>query len=429
MLGCEPFTDPVQDWGDQDFSKVVYIGDSYLSGFQDGALTNDGQEYSIAALFDESLNRVNATQFGQPMMPDNIGIGLNSKPWVSDFVHASYMGDRTDCEGTVSLGPIKIEFDEASAGAYFMPSTGTSCNLSFPEVKSADLFDVNEGNSYATGGNLFYNRVASAPGSSTIMADAQGLNPTFTILQTGMEDIFDYAKFGGYNKTIAPVAQFSDNLDSIMSKLPNGVIFNIPDVQSLPYFTTIPWNGADLTQAKADSITDQYVLGGFPHIVFNEGDNPFVIDDPNHPTGFRQMLPNEMLTIRAPLDSMKCQFVGVLFSTIPDQYLLDTMEVNHLEVMITAYNNAIVTKAAQYGWCVMDLNSYLKTVESGIKWNGVDFDMEFVSGGFFSLDGYHPNQKGYALITNQMIRTINAYYNTNLSTVTCPDCNGILFPN
>jgi len=46
----------------------------------------------------------------------------------------------------------------------------------------------------------------------------------------------------------------------------------------------------------------------------------------------------------------------------------------------------------------------------------------------FSLDGYHPNQNGYALITNEFIKAINSKYRASIPTLNCTDCNGILFP-
>lgn len=429
VSGCTPkLEEPTVDWGDQDFNKVVYVGDSYLSGFQNGALFYNGQDRSIPALFNESLNLVRGTQFGQPLMPDNEGIGLNSKPWLSDFVHGSFMGDRTDCEGEVSLGPVKVEFNAGSAGSYFASVSGSFTNFGVPYVKSADLFDPLIGLDYASGGNLYYNRIASSVGTSTIMQDARAINPTFSVVWTGMEDIFDYARNGGYNKTIAPAAQFEQNLDSILSVLPKGVLLNIPDAEDLPFYTTIPWDGADLTQDKADSLNDLYAVSGITHINFQEGDNAFIMSDAAAPFGVRHLQSDELITLTINLDSIRCFFMGLLFTTLPDRNVLDTGEISYLHQMIADYNNVINLKAAEYGWAVVDVNDLFNNVEAGIKWNGVDFTAEFVSGGFFSLDGYHPNQKGYAIIANEIIRTINSHYNCNLATITCPQCDGILFP-
>ena len=76
----------------------------------------------------------------------------------------------------------------------------------------------------------------------------------------------------------------------------------------------------------------------------------------------------------------------------------------------------------------IDMNSYFESIRSGIKWDGVDFDMEFVSGGFLSLDGFHPNQKAYELMANEFIRAINKKYDARIPWVNCSECTGIRFP-
>ena len=87
-----------------------------------------------------------------------------------------------------------------------------------------------------------------------------------------------------------------------------------------------------------------------------------------------------------------------------------------------------VPEAAQYDLALVDMNSFFKTVESGIKWNGEAYDAEFVSGGFYSLDGYHPNQKGYGMLANEFIKAINNKYSATIPTTNCVDCVGIRFP-
>ena len=113
---------------------------------------------------------------------------------------------------------------------------------------------------------------------------------------------------------------------------------------------------------------------------------------------------------------------------MPDRYVLDSNEVAFIDQMIAGYNLVIAQKATQYGLALVDANAYFKTLTSGIKWNGVNYNSQFVSGGVFSLDGYHPNQNGYALITNEFIKAINAKYRASIPTLNCTDCNGILFP-
>jgi hypothetical protein len=60
--------------------------------------------------------------------------------------------------------------------------------------------------------------------------------------------------------------------------------------------------------------------------------------------------------------------------------------------------------------------------------DGVLMNSTFVIGNFFSLDGYHPTEKGYALLANQFIRAINTRYGSTLPLIHCTDCRGVLFP-
>jgi lysophospholipase L1-like esterase len=112
---------------------------------------------------------------------------------------------------------------------------------------------------------------------------------------------------------------------------------------------------------------------------------------------------------------------------INNRYSLIDAEVKTLDEAIEAYNQIIVKKANEYGFALADMYQYFKKVKSGIKWNGVDYNLTFVSGGFLSLDGYHPNQKGYGLIANEFIKVINDKYKANVPQTNCKTCDGVLF--
>jgi lysophospholipase L1-like esterase len=135
----------------------------------------------------------------------------------------------------------------------------------------------------------------------------------------------------------------------------------------------------------------------------------------------------EHILLNVPLDSIKCDFMGA-FNSIPDAYILDSIEMTSIHQAIADYNSIIVQKAIQYNLALLDMNQYFNTVVSGIKWNGADINADFISGGFFSLDGYHPNQIGYSLIANEFIRAINQKYGASIPPVNCRECDGIRFP-
>jgi lysophospholipase L1-like esterase len=424
--GLEP---PIPEPGSADLSKTIAVGGNYMAGYQDGALYRDGQRLSIAALLARQFEHAGGGKFSQHLMPDNSGLGLSSKPWEGAFVTPSRLGDRTDCKGVTSLGPVKSFITLSAAAPYLQAIAGNSFqDFSFPFARVQKYFDPSFGMSYANGNtNPYYHRIASDPGSSTVYIDAKAQNATFLTVWVGMEDIYEYARAGGYNTSIAPAATFSAYLDTLLSGLTangaKGVIANIPSIKTFPFYTLIDPRGLELTQNKADSLNQ--LTGG----IFNlqAGSNGFIIYDDNAPFDYRQMEAGEYILLTVPTDSMKCNFMGAL-TEIPDRYVLDASEVQEINGAVNAYNDVIAQKAAQYGLALVDMNAYLETVQSGIKWDGVDFDAEFVGGGFFCLDGYHPNQKGYALITNEFIKAINAKYGSTIPTVNCTECAGILFP-
>ena len=84
--------------------------------------------------------------------------------------------------------------------------------------------------------------------------------------------------------------------------------------------------------------------------------------------------------------------------------------------------------ATTYGLALVDMNKNLTELKAGIEYSGLAFTSQFVSGGAFSLDGVHLNPRGYALITNYYIQSINSKFNAKIPSVDVARYPGILFP-
>jgi hypothetical protein len=428
LSACKPKLDaPQPSAGEADFSKFIVVGGSYLSGYQDGALWRKGQQNSIGALMNRQFMLAGGGVFNQPLMPNEKGLGLNLKPWEGVFIHKSRLGDKTDCEGVTAMKPIK---DTVTVpGPYLTGIAGNSFqNLAVPFGRTQDFFNPFFSKSWQDGNpNPFYYRFASDAGTSRVYDDAVGQNPTFFVSWFGFEDIYEHVKYGADKNPIPSLGVFDHYLikflDGLTASGAKGLMATIPDFSTIPFFTTIPWNGLELSQSKADSLNQ---LTGF---LFNfvEGKNGFVIADPSAPSGFRKMVDGEFICLTLPLDSVKCDFMGV-FTPLPDRYVLDMSEVQSLRQVISAYNSHIKFRAEQYGLAVADMHAYFQKIKDGILWNGVAVNSTFVSGGFFSLDGFHPHQKGYLLIANEFLKAINEKYAARIPPVNCPDCDGVIFP-
>lgn len=433
-INCTPeLSNPDPQPGDANFSKLVAIGGDFMFGCQDGGVTDLSQGYSLPNLIVTSLKEVGCPGFISNYLYSPDGLCWNDKPWESWYTTAFKLGFKTDCQGVTALSPVNDSIWRGNAMAMFANLYDqANVNFAIPYANTADFLSPALGNYPTNNTNPFYYHIASAPGTSTVLGDAVNANGTFFTAWLGMEDIYNYARNGGEGVNIMPASQFALYLDTIFTAMTangaKGVVANIPDFREFPFYTLVPWDGAELTQVKADSLNDIYQVSNLPHIHFHEGSNGFVINDPNAPSGVRQIRRNEYITLGVPLDSMKCNYMGILFSTIPDRYVLDSSECAYLDQNIAAYNAVIEQKAAQYGLAFVDMHAYFRSVTAGIIWDGVNFNAEFVTGGFYSLDGYHPNQKGYSLIANEFIYAINAKYNATVPTVNCVECNGVLFP-
>ncbi len=425
---------PEASSGTANFSKTIAIGGNFMAGYQDGALFLKGQTLSIPALLSEQFKLVGGSSFNQALMPDDNGLGLNSKLWESPFLSPFHLGYKTDCKGIASLAPINTAILLSAATPYLRGVAGNSIqNLAIPFANMVDYFNPTFGNSFLVGNkNPYYNRIASNPGFSTIYADAKAQNATFFSAWLGMEDVYNYASSGGTSKPISSALNFSFHLDSILSALTangaKGVIATIPDFRMFPYYNLVSWNSASMDQTQANTLNNLYDSTFFTQIHFHAGQNGFVIYDETLPETVRQLHQGEYITLSVPLDSMKCLKYGLVGSVIDGRYILDSTEVYQIDQSINSYNAVITQKAAQYNLALVDMHSFFCSVKSGIKGNGVDFNADFVSGGFYSLDGYHPNQKGYALIANEFVKSINLKYNAVIPDVNCLECDGLLFP-
>jgi hypothetical protein len=445
MNSCKPDLDvPTPSTGNADMSRMIAVGDNYMAGYQDGALYNKGQRLSIPALIAKQVPSSQA--FVLPLMPDDNGIGIYANPYSIDYVTKSRLGYKTDCKGETSIAPVKGIVPAISALGYFAQVSSNVSNFSAPYLTVKDYFNPAAG---AEAGNKFYHRFASSPGTSTIYSDAKAANATFFTAWIGMADIYEYARHGGVKPgqfevnpcnpldtaskipvkdTIISASEFSLYLDSMLRGLTangaKGAIATIPEIESFPFYTLIPWNGLKLDAEQAADL-NQTTSNFFG---FVEGENGFVaVDYSNCFVPFRKMAAGEFVLLNIPTDSLKCGHMGS-FDGIPDVYVLDQNEANAIHQAVASFNAIISQKANQYNLALVDMNQFFKTIQAGIAWNGVDIDTEFISGGFFSLDGYHPNQKGYALIATEFIKAINAKYGATLSPVYCSECDGILFP-
>ena len=269
-----------------------------------------------------------------------------------------------------------------------------------------------------------------------------------------------------------------------------GVVANLPYVNTLPYFTTVPFNplstsvlgGGNVAVGQA-TITQLNTLLYGPLksalTFFGAGDrinllsttvaNPVLIKDESLPNLSAQLT----AAFTPTLGAQTAAFYGAVFGqarqatatdlvllptqsaigaaptattsglgfappspldkfgiTFPlqDMHVLIPTEVAQIKVATDAYNVSIKAIADAKGLAFVDAKAIMdKLSTTGLVGNNFTMTSTYVFGGSFSLDGVHPSPRGYALISNAFIDAINSKYSSTLKKVDLGKYR-ILFP-
>jgi lysophospholipase L1-like esterase len=419
------------------FTTYLAVGNSLTAGYADGSLYREGQQNSYPQRLSEQFALVGGNnKFTQPLLPGQYG-----------YPTAKLMlGYDSLCNGQVSLAPVNYTGAPDTAGSIEnMSRSGPFNNFGIPGIRVSDytvpgyaVLAKLEGAPYAY---RMFSNVNSSP-LKELQFTVNRLNPTFFTLWMGSNDVLQYALQGGVGNgngtavsydgvylptDITPDSPFYKNYDSLVLTLiengAKGALLNIPDITQIPFFNTIPYNGLSVSSGMADTLNKLY--HGSTMLFHAGAGNRFVVQDHN---GFtRQIDPQELILLSVPEDSMVCGGWGSI-KPIPNKYVLTKEELQLIEAATTTFNGYIAAEAARRGLALVDMNSYLKTLASGISYNGATYNSQFVTGGAFSLDGIHLTQRGYAIVANYIITNINGYYKSSIPTIDVNKYKGVEFP-
>ena len=479
LVSCEPeFENAVTDEGfydagDADFSTYVSLGNSLTAGYADGALYMSGQKDSYPNIMAEQFGFVGGGDFTQPLTSDDLGGLLLGGVQIT--------GNRLVLSADENGNPFPTSLDGTPTTDVTTSATGPFNNMGVPGAKSYHLVTPGYGSvaGVANGtANPWFARFATSE-STTVLADAVSLNPTFFSLWIGNNDILGYATSGGSgvdqagnldpstyggNDITDPnvfAAAYSAQVDALVAGGAKGVLLNIPDVTSIPYFTTVPPQSIPLDAATAGVVNAQFALyngalgqlvaAGFisadeaaiRQINFAEGVNyPIMTDvdltdvtailigggiDPQTAAllgQLRQVKSDDLVVLTAssilgtvPDPSNPLGIVGVSIP-LTNQFVLTTTEQARVATAGASYNAIIEGLAAANELGYGDMKSALADVAAnGASYNGGLLTSTYVTGGAFSLDGVHPSPRGYAFTANTIIDVINTTYNASIPKV------------
>lgn len=237
--------------GSADFSNYISLGNSLTAGFTDGALFQAGQNFSTPNILSQKFAMVGGGDFVQPLTSDNFG-GLAAG---GDRIQAPRLvfGGAGPVPLESVIGPVTVGTDIALNNP-----TGPFNNLGVPGAKSFHLLAPGYGNlgNVSLGlANPFFVRMTGSNPNISVLEMAASQSPTFFSLWIGNNDVLGYATTGGDGTNpITPIdgppgVGFANTYGALIQTLTSGgaqgVIANIPDVTSIPHFTTVPFNPLD----------------------------------------------------------------------------------------------------------------------------------------------------------------------------------------
>ena len=483
LTACEPEFDqeledtPIaaQESGDADFSTYVAVGASITAGYADGAVYIDGQNTAFPKLMAEKMEAAGGGTFTTPFMADNIGGFAGVYDEDENLIFNSRL------VYNAATGAPEL-YTDSPANSITDFVTGYYNNMGIPGMKSFHSLDED----YASiAENPYFARIASS-NNATVIGDAIAQDPTFFSLWLGGNDVLDYATTGGTGAVQEDTnsdpndgditdatyfeEEYTEALDELTSNGASGVLFNVPYVTDLPFFTTVPNNALVLDATTAASLTSFFtafsglytqglILGGYDTttaisvggqyaFTFSEGANLFLVSTEvtaENPLGIRQMTEDELLLLTidttaltqgygsivltdevnealgvlllggTPTAEQSAAILGAVWP-IEDADVLDSDELALIQENTDSYNSTIATlAAANTNLMLFDANALLTTLKSsGVTSEGTTVTGDISLEGAFSLDGIHLNPRGNAVFANMVMEDINDYFGSTL---------------
>jgi len=381
--------------GRADFSRFVALGDSFGAGLTNGSLVFTHQQYSPPAVI---ARQAGAIDFQQPLVSDP---GIGPELQVTDIL---------------SFPPRIVPKSASNGSPLNLNLPRPYNNLSIPGARVNDLLTLTGKEPANSTPRLFGQFILRGLGGTAI-DQALALNPTFIYLWIGGNDALG-AVLSGTPAALTPLADFTRDYNLVLDKLTAGapnagiVVGNLPAIP----IATVPVAGS-VAPFLVNPATRMPVLGP-------DGKPIYYIADLGGGT-FGQ-LPVGSLVLLSAATKLGSGF-GIpsalkgLFPSLPDvgkplsdNDVLTPAEQAAIEARVGEYNNVITAAASARNIPVADVSGLFKRIQAGASYGGIPINGSYLTGGFYSYDGFHLTDIGYTLFANEFIRAINRGYKTRI---------------
>lgn len=409
--------------GSANFTRFVALGDSYGAGFESQSLNERHQIWSWPAVV--------ARQAGKTICPPTATAADScfAVPFVT-FPGIANELQLLSVTGVIAPAP--------GQGVPIMTTFGRAYdNLAVPGATVGALLTVT-GAEPPTAGEptvVSFSRFILR-GQGTQIAQAISRQPTFIALWIGGNDYLNVA-FSGTTATMTSAADFKTRYEAVLDSLVAGapgaglVVGNLPaPARLVPYLTLIP-------PVLVDPSTRQPVLVGGQPVPFIADLGDGVIG----PIPATTLIPLHVRDKLAQGYGLPPVFKNIPpFSLLPHtgeplsaNDILTAEEIATVIARVGEYNKIIGDAAAARSIRVADIHGLFNRVTSagGLQLGPINVNGSFITGGFFSFDGFHLTDLGYLLMANEYIKTINAAYDTEIPLASIEQLyanNGAFFP-
>jgi hypothetical protein len=397
------------------------VGNSLTAGYSNGGLYLQGQLNSYPSIMAKQMQSVGGGAFNQPLFSTSQANG------------SGYLQITGFTNGSPVISPVTTDLAirgiEAVPGfgnvTLYTKYTGDIENYGVPGIKLEQI-------TYAPLGNLngYFERLlpGSFPNNTTTYLAFITAKPfTFFSNWLGNNDALLYATSGGAGDVLTDVNVFAelDNLliNTLTAGGAKGVVATIPDVTSIPYFTTITVGqilaGVQAQNPAAKALYINALVSGSTYAPRVATANDLIV----------LTFPTSMIGTPVVTPYGSYPYGLTPLTPIDNQYVLDANEVALVKEHVASYNATIKSVAEAKGLAIFDAYTFLENVNTyGYYGDGLGLTSKFVTGGLFSLDGVHLTPRGYSIVANQFIDAINAKYGSNIPEANIADYGTLPFP-
>jgi hypothetical protein len=405
LAACQGSPGAPDSAGELDLERVVAIGDGYLAGATDGALFASAQENSILALF--VRHTAPPADFEQPLISDP-GIATDD----SDAGRLTLVTARPLALARLPQGqPLALDLDRPYD------------NLAVPNALLVEAL-VAQTTGGSVLGNRFYDLVLR--GRGTFAEQAVELDATMILLWLGTHDVLAFVLVGG-DPAVAlglptPPATFASVYETLVDRLDETtdqiVLVNIPDPTRFPVLHAVP-------NVVLDPATGDTLLVTVVDSLGNTRQSTLPLIGPEGLLASSDLVTLTALPLLAEGVGIPIA-VGGTGQPLPDRVVLDAEEIQTVRNTVAAYNSEIERIAAARDLAVVDVHGLVETMATvGVVSDGILLTTEWLFGQAFSLDGATFTPKGYGVVTNLLLDTVNERYGSSFRHIRTADLPGI----